>query len=170
MSSSLSPSELVSRYDGDVRRRENTIALGAQRWTALETNADRWGVGAFCYHGGRVLLVREADEWLLPGGICEPGEPLEAGAVREVREETGVTIEIEDLAAIAEQTFVHGSDPTKSFEFRFATFLATTVDPTTSADPGLSGEGIEKARWMIEIPENTFERDLVVSIFRSVVG
>lgn len=167
MSSLPSPAELVARYDGDVRRRENTIELAPERWTALEANADRWGVGAFCYHNDRVLLVREGTEWLLPGGICEPGETLEAGAVREVREETGVDIEIEGLAAIAEQTFVHEADSAECFEFRFATFLAATTDPTTSADPGLSGEGIDDARWMVEIPENTFERDLVVSIFRA---
>lgn len=163
-----SPAELVARYGGDVRRRENTITLDSERWTALETNADRWGVGAFCHHDGRVLLVREGTEWLLPGGICEPGETLEEGAVREVREETGVAIDIEDLAAIAEQTFLHEADRTKRFEFRFATFLATTTDPTTSTDPGLSGEEIDDVRWMTEAPENTFERDLVVSISRSV--
>jgi ADP-ribose pyrophosphatase YjhB (NUDIX family) len=45
-----------------------------------------------------VLLVRRvnppsAGEWSLPGGVLELGETLEAGIVREVREETGMRVE-----------------------------------------------------------------------------
>ncbi len=41
---------------------------------------------------GRVLLVRyRSGAWAFPKGHVEPGETLEQTAVREVREETGVT-------------------------------------------------------------------------------
>jgi 8-oxo-dGTP diphosphatase len=42
----------------------------------------------------RVLLVRRKDngQWQIPGGLLEPDEELEAGLVREVREESGLTI------------------------------------------------------------------------------
>ncbi|WP_102127384.1 NUDIX hydrolase [Deinococcus planocerae] len=42
--------------------------------------------------GGRVLLVRyRSGAWAFPKGHVEPGETLAQTAVREVREETGVT-------------------------------------------------------------------------------
>jgi 8-oxo-dGTP diphosphatase len=55
------------------------------------------GVGAVVIDGGRVLLVRRGQEplkgeWSLPGGALELGETLQQGVVREVLEETGLTV------------------------------------------------------------------------------
>lgn len=166
--SSLAPEDLAARYDG-VCRRANTIALDSKRWATLETQAEQWGIGAFCYHDDAVLLVRENGEWLLPGGTLEAGETPEEGTRRELREETGVEADIEGLAAITTQTFVDEAEPANRFDFRFATFLARVGDPETCSDPGLDGEGIETVRWTTEVPENTFDRELVVGLFRSAV-
>jgi len=53
---------------------------------------------ALIVHDGRVLLVRrQADDgappWVLPGGKVEPGESAVGAAVREVLEETGLSVE-----------------------------------------------------------------------------
>ncbi len=50
---------------------------------------------------GRVLLVKPnyRDHWSLPGGICEHGEPPQAGCRREVAEELGLLIEVGRLLA-----------------------------------------------------------------------
>lgn len=52
----------------------------------------------------RVVLLRRgagarfgAGLWDLPVGKCEPGEPVPRGAVRELREETGLVVAEEDL-------------------------------------------------------------------------
>ena len=52
---------------------------------------------AVIVHDGRVLLVRRrvaegALSWQFPAGEVEPGEDVEAAAVRETEEETGLTV------------------------------------------------------------------------------
>lgn len=52
---------------------------------------------------GRVLLQRRGEAggpWGLPGGALELGETLEAAAVRETREETGLEVRTEELLGV----------------------------------------------------------------------
>ena len=63
------------------------------------------GVGGAVVDGDRVLLVRRATDhgrgaWQIPGGFCEPDETLPEAAVREVKEESGLTTEVQGLLAV----------------------------------------------------------------------
>ena len=66
------------------------------------------GVGAVIWNArGEVLLIKRAhpprqDEWSIPGGKVEAGEKLQDAIKREVREETGLEIEIVDFADVVE--------------------------------------------------------------------
>jgi 8-oxo-dGTP diphosphatase len=65
------------------------------------------GCGAAILRDGRLLLVKrlkapEAGHWSLPGGKVEFGETLTAAVLREVREETGLEVEILGLVDVAE--------------------------------------------------------------------
>lgn len=156
------PAELAARHDGAVRHR-TTVEVDAESFASAAAAAETWGVGTFTEHQGRVLLVREGDTWLLPGGACDPRESHVEGAVRETREETGIAVQVVDLAAVTVRTFVHGEE---SVEFYFATFRATPdgSDVAPSTDPGRPGEAVDEAAWHRTVPAATFDRELVVGL------
>jgi 8-oxo-dGTP diphosphatase len=56
------------------------------------------------YDGGIVLIQRDrppyAGSYALPGGFVEIGESVEAAAIREAREETGLEIELMGLVGV----------------------------------------------------------------------
>lgn len=65
-------------------------------------------VGAICVRRGRLLLVRRGrganvGGWAPPGGRVEPGESVQAAAVRELREETGLHGSVTGLCGLAER-------------------------------------------------------------------
>ncbi len=63
------------------------------------------GLGAVVWHQGKVLMVQRgrpprAGIWSLPGGAQLLGETVEEGIRREIREETGIEIELLGLLEV----------------------------------------------------------------------
>ncbi|MFQ3286067.1 MAG: 8-oxo-dGTP diphosphatase [Natronomonas sp.] len=156
-------------YDDYYRKQERIELEPARFEKGIERGDDgACGVGALVVDGDRGLFVREDDTWLLPGGRLEPGETPEAGARREVREETGIDVEITDLGAVAEQTFVR-RDSSDAYEFRFVTFVGQPV-ASTPERPDVPGDhAIDEVAWRRTVPEQTFDRALVVRLFETYI-
>ena len=62
----------------------------------------RIAVSALIFEEGRVLLARrrDIDWWNLPGGGMEVGETVDEALRREVAEETGLEVEVEQLVGV----------------------------------------------------------------------
>ena len=57
---------------------------------------------------GKVLLTKRGREpgrglWSLPGGAVHPGEELKAAVIRELREECGIEVAVEEVAEVVER-------------------------------------------------------------------
>jgi ADP-ribose pyrophosphatase YjhB (NUDIX family) len=84
------------------------------------------GVGAVIVDEGRVLLVRRGNEpmkghWTLPGGLLELGESLTEGVIREVREETGLIVEVLQLIELLER--IHRHETRVRYHYVIADYL-----------------------------------------------
>ena len=73
--------------------------------TTSSTNSAQFRIGVFALifdEDRRVLLAyrRDIDWWNLPGGGMEHGETVEEAVCREVREETGLEVEVKYLVGV----------------------------------------------------------------------
>jgi 8-oxo-dGTP diphosphatase len=79
------------------------------------------GVGAIIIEDARVVLVRRAHpplqaEWSIPGGVLEVGELVRDAAVREAREETGLTVEPGELLGVFDRVL---RDPGQRVQYHY---------------------------------------------------
>jgi 8-oxo-dGTP diphosphatase len=98
-------------------------------------------VGGIVVNDGDLLMVRRAKDpgkglWSIPGGHVEHGEYLTDAVRREVKEETGLDVEVADLVGILE---VIGPDHLVILDF--GARVQTRTEPAPSDD-------VSEARWV----------------------
>jgi ADP-ribose pyrophosphatase YjhB (NUDIX family) len=109
------------------------------------------GVGAVIVNEGRVLLVRRGTEplrgeWSLPGGLLEVGESLMAGVVREVREETGLTVEPVELIELLDRIYREGERV--RYHYVIADYLCRVIGGALQAATDADAvRWVERAEW-----------------------
>ena len=96
---------------------------------------------------GQVLLTRRSvppfqGEWVMPGGKIDLGEPITAALQREVMEEVGLQVEVEDLVDV----FEHVTPGADNYHFIILYYLCRPLycDITHNRDE------VEEARWVGE--------------------
>lgn len=160
MGDGSAPTDPRDRYD-DLRVDHETEQLSAdafERVAASEVARSGWVAAALpIAPDGQVLLVYDEPEaaWGGPGGTAKPGETLRETVVREVHEETGITIEPVRPEFVRDIELCHGE---RRVAFTYVCFsaMAPPEKPTLDspeADPQLTDVG-----WFETLPADTMER------------
>jgi 8-oxo-dGTP diphosphatase len=96
------------------------------------------GVGAVVVDdAARVLLVKRrfeplAGQWSLPGGAVDVGETLEACVVREMREETGLDVEVGRVIEVFDR-IMHDAEGRVQYHYVLVDYVCRPVGGTLTA-------------------------------------
>jgi 8-oxo-dGTP diphosphatase len=104
------------------------------------------GVGGVVVQDGRALLVKRAHEprkgeWSLPGGMVELGETLAEAAKREIKEETGLDVEVGEVVEVFDR--VHRLENRVQYHFVIVDFLCHPIGGRLQA-----GDDAEDVAWV----------------------
>jgi 8-oxo-dGTP diphosphatase len=98
------------------------------------------GVGGVVFVEGRVLLIKRrfeplAGRWSLPGGALEVGETMAEGLAREMKEETGLDVEVGAVVDVFDRITRDG-DGRVRFHYVLVDFLCTARagEPAAGSD------------------------------------
>lgn len=94
---------------------------------------------------GEVLLTKRSvppfqGEWVMPGGKIDLGEPIVAALEREVMEEVGLKVEVEDLLDV----FEHVTPGEDNYHFIILYYLCRPLYCDINHNP----DEVEEARWV----------------------
>lgn len=103
--------------------------------------------GAVFDPSGAVLLVREKSDgaWSLPGGWCDVLESPRQAVVREIAEETGLTVDVLRIAAVLDRE-LWGHEPPFDFHV-YKLFFVCEVRAGSSASDVIDNREISSVEW-----------------------
>jgi ADP-ribose pyrophosphatase YjhB (NUDIX family) len=115
------------------------------------------GVGGVAFVDGRVVLIKRrfeplAGRWSLPGGTLELGESLHDGLVREMREETGLEVEVGPLVELFDR-ITRDDDGRVRFHYVLADYVCIPVG-------GALASGSDVAEAVLADPDDLGAYDL----------
>jgi 8-oxo-dGTP diphosphatase len=128
------------------------------------------GVGAVVVDGGRALVVRRATEplkgqWSIPGGMLELGEKLREGIAREVKEETGLEVEVFDVLDVFDSIFPDRDGRTQ-YHYVLIDFLCRPRGGEL-----LAGSDVSEAKWVTGEEAGQMEmKAATVGLIRKALG
>jgi 8-oxo-dGTP diphosphatase len=104
------------------------------------------GVGAIIVEDARVVLVKRLHpplqaEWSIPGGVLEVGELLREAAIREAREETGLTVEPSELLGVYDRV-LRNTEQRVQYHYVLIDFLCRRI-----AGDLLAASDAAEVRW-----------------------
>ncbi|MDQ0305797.1 8-oxo-dGTP diphosphatase [Kitasatospora herbaricolor] len=107
-------------------------------------------MSAIVEQDGHLLMVRERlpgerEQWVFPGGVAEPGELAHQALIREVYEETGLTLAGPTSLACISQHVVTG-DP--GWDGTWTVFTFRAEGPTGTLGPLDPDELVLEAAWV----------------------
>lgn len=108
----------------------------------------RTAVYAIIVHQGKILLLnsRSANLLALPGGGVEIGEPMVMALKREVREETGLEVEVGQFLHFEEEFFYYDPEDLAFHSFRFV-FECVPLTFELVSDEEVDDAEVECPRW-----------------------
>jgi ADP-ribose pyrophosphatase YjhB (NUDIX family) len=106
------------------------------------------GVGVVVRMDDKILLVQRKKEpgrglWSIPGGLVELGEKVEDAAKREVKEETGLDVEIEEVIGVFDN-IIRDEEGKIRYHYILIDFIARVVGGSLK----LSADELSAARWV----------------------
>jgi 8-oxo-dGTP diphosphatase len=137
--------QVVRPHDAD-----STVTVGQRPSRRLYPERPVVGVGAVIVQEGGVVLIKRrfeplAGQWSLPGGTLELGETLEAGVAREIREETGLEVEVGPVIEVFDRILL---DPDQRVRYHFV-----LIDYLCRPTGGTLAAGSDVAEAVLAFPD-----------------
>lgn len=129
-------------------------------------------MGVAVVHNGALLVVlrgrgANAGLWAIPGGKVDYGESMQEAAVREVREETGIDVELDEVVWVGDA--IGPGDP-PAWHYTLVDFKARVIGGTLAA-----ADDAEEVAWVpldevLELAVTPTMPDLVANLLRDRQG